>query len=262
MSSPPRIAVRGLSVVPVKGLRVSERAEIHLGREGVAGDRRFYLVDRRGWMVNGKRFGALQQVRAELEQDPERLTLRFPDGEVLDAEIERGEQLATRFFSEPRGAVAIEGPFSQALSAHVGESLRLVEAVDGSSAVDRGEEGAVSLVSRASVSALARLASSGEIDVRRFRMSIEIDGADAFEEDAWVGREVAIGEALIALVGHVGRCVVTSIGPETGQVDEPTLDHLRQLRAGAPTSEPLAMGVHGVVRRPGRVRVGDEVRPT
>jgi uncharacterized protein YcbX len=256
-----RITVRSLSVAPVKGLRVSERSEVHLGREGVAGDRRFYLVDRRGWMVNGKRFGALQQVQAELEQDPERLALRFPGGEVLNAEIERGEQLGTRFFSQPRDAVAIRGPFSDALSAHVGEPLRLVEAADGSSAVDRGQDGAVSLVSRASVGALARLASSGEMDVRRFRMSIEIDGVDAFEEDAWVGREVAVGEALIALVGHVGRCVVTSMGPETGEVDEPTLDHLRELRGGAPTSEPLAMGVHGEVRRSGRVRVGDLVRP-
>jgi hypothetical protein len=91
-------------------------------------------------------------------------------------------------------------------------------------------------------------------------MSIEVDGAGAFEEDAWLGRELRVGEARIRPAGHVGRCIVTSMDPETGALDVPTLDLLRDLRADADTTEPLALGVWGSVLSPGTVAIGDELR--
>src|SRR5436309_2324702 len=80
------------------------------------------------------------------------------------------------------------------------------------------------------------------LDARRFRMSIELSGAAAHEEDDWIGREIAVGEARIRLTGHVGRCIITSRHPETGDVDVPTLDLLRDYRGDAQTTEPLAFG--------------------
>jgi uncharacterized protein YcbX len=64
---------------------------------------------------------------------------------------------------------------------------------------------------------------------------------------------------VIVLRGHVGRCIVTSRHPESGEVDLATLDLLRDYRAAAQTTEPLAFGVYGEVLRPGVVRVGDAV---
>ena len=46
--------VAALQTTPVKGLRVVARDAIELTAAGVADDRRFYLVDERGRMVNGK----------------------------------------------------------------------------------------------------------------------------------------------------------------------------------------------------------------
>jgi hypothetical protein len=34
---------------------------------------------------------------------------------------------------------------------------------------------------------------NGEVDVRRFRMLVEVDGVAAHAEDEWVGRTVRIG---------------------------------------------------------------------
>jgi uncharacterized protein YcbX len=90
-------------------------------------------------------------------------------------------------------------------------------------------------------------------------MSIELGGAEAHEEDRWVGREITVGEARILVEGHVGRCIVTSRHPESGEVDLPTLELLREYRDGAPTTEPLAFGVYGAVLREGVVRIGDAV---
>jgi uncharacterized protein YcbX len=115
------------------------------------------------------------------------------------------------------------------------------------------------MISRASLASLAQAAGEREIDARRFRMSIELAGADPHEEDRWVGGELMVGAARILLHGHIGRCIVTSRHPESGEVDLPTLEVLRAYRDGAPTTEPLAFGVYGAVLRKGIVRVGDPV---
>jgi uncharacterized protein YcbX len=92
-------------------------------------------------------------------------------------------------------------------------------------------------------------------------MLIEIDGVDAHAEDAWVGSDVRVGQALVRLAGHVGRCLITSQHPETGRVDLPTLDVLRAYRGDVDSTEPLPFGVYGEVLEPGVVRVGDSVEP-
>ncbi|MGO9487404.1 MAG: MOSC domain-containing protein [Solirubrobacteraceae bacterium] len=254
-----RMYVAALSTTPVKGLQIGRPHQVIAERAGLLGDRRFYLVDDRARMVNGKHSGALNQIVAELDRDGGRLTLGFPGGEQVSAPVQAGETLEVAYRSDPRRARLVEGPFSAAISEHVGEQLRLVLPADRATAVDRGAEGAVTLVSQASVAALAAAAGSTALDPRRFRMSIEIAGAGAFEEDGWLGRELRIGGALIRPAGHVGRCIVTSRDPETGEVDVPTLEALRELRGEQPTTEPLALGVWGAVASPGTISVGDPV---
>lgn len=257
MAAPPSVVA--LRLTPVKGLRLSERDELALDRDGARDNRRFYLVDARGRMVNGKQIGALQAVVADYDGERGRLTLTFPGGRPVSGAVELGEPVRTSFFSCPRPARQVLGPWSRALSAHAGQPLRLVESA--ASAVDRGRAGAVSLVSRASIERLATRAGGRTIDPRRFRMLIESDGAAAHEEDGWIGREVQIGSARLRFAGHVGRCLVTERDPDTGRQDLPTLELLAGYRRGADTTEPLAFGVFGEVIEPGRVRVGDAVQP-
>jgi uncharacterized protein YcbX len=255
-AGPARVAA--ISTTVVKSLRLVRRERALLERGGVRGDRRFFLVDERSTMVNGKRHGALQQVVAELDEE-ERLTLVFPDGRRVEGEARRGEPLEVAFFSLRRPAVAIDGPFSSALSEHAGERLRLVAAADGSPAVDRGAAGAVTVVSSASIAALADLAGEDAVDSRRFRMTLELSGCEPFAEDAWLGRELHVGGAVLRPLGHVGRCLVTSRDPDSGRIDLATLDLLRTIRGDAATTEPLALGIHCAVLAAGEVAVGDPV---
>lgn len=255
------IAVSGLAVTPVKGTRLLSTDAVSLDRDGAHGNRRFFVIDERERMLNGKQLGALVSVLAEYSPEDRRLALTFPAGDVVDGVVSHGDKVRTHFFSRAREARLVEGPWSAALSAHCDQPLRLVEADGDGAAVDRGRGGAVTLISRAS---LQRLASEGgvpDVDDRRFRMLIEIDGVYAHDEDAWVGRRTRVGEAVIAWGGHVGRCLVTSRDPDTGQIDLPTLDILRDYRGHCATTEPLPFGIYGAVLEPGTVRVGDPLTP-
>lgn len=252
--------VDALQTTPVKGLRVVAREQVLLTPTGASEDRRFYLVDERARMVNGKQLGSLNEVVAAYDAHARTLELTFPDGMRVGGDIELGERLATRFYSRPAQAHELLGAFSAALSDHVGRPLRLVEGIDRSG-IDRGSGGAVSLVSQASLDALARVAGAEAVDPRRFRMLVLVTGVDEpHEEDTWVGEQLCVGEAVVRVRGHVGRCNVTHRHPQTGDADLQTLDLLRQYRAGLDTTEPLAFGVYGEVLKPGRVAVGDAVR--
>ncbi len=247
-----------LAITPVKGLRICAREQVMLERTGVRENRRFYLIDERARMVNGKRIGILSAVRADFDEDADRLTMCFPDGTRVSATVQLGEALETRFFSRRPLARLVTGPWSQALSEYTGTQLRLVQADPAEGGVDRGLAGTVSLISAASVARLEAVAGGREVDSRRFRMLIEVCGPEAHEEDQWVGRTMRVGGARVAFRGHVGRCLVTSQSPDTGVVDLPTLE-LLSYRRGAATSEPLAFGVFGEVLEPGSVRIGDSV---
>ncbi len=248
-----------LATTPVKGLRISARNEVMLERAGVSDNRRFYLIDERARMVNGKRIGILSAVRADYDSDAALLTVIFPDGSQASDIVRLGEEIQTRFFSRKPVARLVVGPWSRALSSYTGTHLRLVQA-DPGGGVDRGAAGAVSLISEASVLRLQSLAGGRSVDSRRFRMLIEVAGPQAHEEDEWVGRTARMGEALVAVRGHVGRCLVTSQNPDSGVVDLPTLE-LLSYRRGLETTEPLAFGVFGEVLEPGPIRLGDAVVP-
>lgn len=254
-----RITVTALLTTPVKGLRVASVDALQLGRDGAPDDRRFYLVDRAGRIVNGKHAGALTAVVAGYDAGRRALRLTFPDGTVVAAAVELGDPIATRLYSRPASARPVLGPFSDALSEHAGRPLRLVEQGERLG-VDRGRGGAVSLSSRASLATLSGHAGS-PVDGRRFRMLIEVDGLAPHGEDAWVGRRVRAGAALLRINGNVGRCLVTSRDPDSGVVDLPTLDLLRAYRGAVEASEPLPFGVYGEVLEPGAIAVGDAVGP-
>ncbi len=251
-----QIVVTTLSTTAVKGTRLREVEQVALDECGARGDRAFYVIDERSRMINGKQSGELQSVVADYLEAEDELTLTFPDGRSVAGQITPGESVRTRFFSRPAEAKLVLGPWAEALSAHIGRPLRLVQTIGG---VDRGRRGAASLISRASLARLAQEAGEHSLDARRFRMLIELDGIEPHGEDGWVGLRVQVGAARLKINGHVGRCLITSRDPDTGVIDLPTLDVLGGYRRDLKRTEPLPFGVYGQVLEPGLVRVGDAI---
>ena len=63
-------------------------------------------------------------------------------------------------------------------------------------------------------------------DHRRFRPNIVVAGIAAAEEDGWVGREVRVGAAVLRADHRCERCVMTTIDPDTLELDPSVLERL------------------------------------
>ena len=249
-----------LSLAPVKSLRLASVDAIELELTGVRGDRRYYLVDDEGALFNAKRAPALVAVQAEAEGD--RLLLRFPDGAEVTGHVELGERIPTSFFGRPVEGRLVDGPWSDALTAYVGRPLRLARTEREGDGVDRGRLAGATLVSTGSLDALQQAAGETDpVDGRRFRMTVGIDGVEPHAEDTWIGTQVHLGGATVAVRQHVGRCAVTTLDPERGVRDLDTLGVISAYRRDVPTIEPVPFGVWCEVVVPGRVAVGDSVEP-
>jgi len=252
--------VTRISIAPVKSLGLVHPEEIEIGPRGVAGDRRFWLVDEERRLFNNKRCGPLVRIRPEWDEESRTLVLTLPDGERVDGVVELGEPVVADLWGFPNPSHRVSGPWEAAISRVAGRPVTLLWADDH--ATDRGYRGGdISLVSIASLERLREEGSvDGPIDGRRFRLLFEIDGVRAHEEDEWLGTQVQVGEAVLALNGDIGRCVVTTQDPDTGITDFDTLGTLARYRREG-RNEPLPFGVYGSVAVPGRVRVGDPVLP-
>jgi uncharacterized protein YcbX len=252
--------VARISIAPVKALGLVFPDVVTVTRAGVEGDRHYALIDDEGRLANGKRLGPLVRVRPEVTDDPETLRLRLPDGRTVGGQVVLGDHVHAMFFGEPRSARIVLGEHSAALSELAGQRLRLVRLTGASVGVDREAEGAVTLLSAASLAGLADAAGlDAPVDGRRFRMTFTLDGVDAHAEDGWIGRAVRLGDVVVRPMGNVGRCAVTTQDPDTGIRSLDTLQLIAETRGHLPSSEPLPFGVHAEVLVPGRVRVGDPV---
>jgi hypothetical protein len=253
--------VARISIAPVKSLHLVDPGEVELGHAGVVGDRRFWLVDRNRRLVNGKCHPELMRVQPDWDEDSRRLSLAFPDGSVVEGEVEPGEPFTAELYGTPHPSRLVPGPWQEALSEFAVEPLTLLWSEGGAQDRGRDRSGWATLISRGSLERLrAEAGAAAPVDGRRFRMLFEIDGVEPHEEDEWLGRRVEIGEAVIAPVGDVGRCVVTTCDPDTAISDFDTLTLLAGYRRDGVT-EPLPFGVYCDVAVPGRVSVGDAVRP-
>jgi uncharacterized protein YcbX len=240
----------------VRSLGLEHPESIELHERGVLEDRRFFVIDTAGRLVDQLIAGELVQVRAHTDPDATRLALTFPDGSVIEGAVELGEPVETEIHGRTGIGHVVVGPWAAALEPFAGRPVRIVRCDrPGGTRIAN----AISLVSDGSLARLARAMGVASLDARRFRMLIEISGAEAHEEDAWIGGRIAIGTAELDITRPDARCAITTHDPETGLRD---LDALRAIMAyrGVYDGRKAIFGVLGEVALPGRVTVGDDVR--
>ena len=248
-----------LSVTPVKALRLSHPAEAELTAGGIPADRRFYLIDEDDGLFDASDHAALLGIVPAYDPTAERLRLSFPDGSVVEGAADRlDETVTTDFFGRTVQGRLVDGNFAEALSRYSGRPIRLARVTrDG----DGQDVYPLTLVSSESVRDLARRGDRKDLDPRRFRMNLEIEGCEPYEEDSWDAELVHVGQATIRVRGQIPRCVVTTLGPDTGAKDFGTLTQIARYRPRIGGRGGLPFGMYAEIVEAGRVRIGDPVEP-
>ena len=244
-----------INTTPIKGTALQHVPQATLTKVGISGNRRFFLVDHRDALFSGLAHGPLVQVSANVDERV--LTCRFPDGVEVSAPTEDlGEPIRTDFYGRAVPGHVVNGPFGEAFSSYVGQTVRLVRTDrDG----DGPDELPLTLVSLPSVEELGRRGGKPGLDPLRFRINLEIEGSDPFEEDSWDGLRVRIGaDAIVRIAGQIPRCAVTTQDPRSGSRDWNTLKQIARIRPLMPTRQ-VPFGVYATVEAPGLVGIGDEV---
>ena len=249
--------VARINVTPLKSAALHHPERVRVEPWGVAGNRAFYLVRDDGRLWNGTKQGSLVRIRADLDGD--RLAIAFPDGTRVEATADPcGEAIVTDFYGRPVAGHVVPGPWDAPLAALAdGTPLRVVapDAPGGANDVRP-----LTLASSASVAAIAEAGGATDaLDARRFRMTFDLTGCAAFEEDSWSERVVGLGAATVRVLGAVPRCVVTTLDPTTGERDFPTLSAIKRVRGVVDGDLPF--GVYAEILEPGEVAVGDAVVP-
>lgn len=115
--------------------------------------------------------------------------------------------------------------------------------------------GRVTLHGRESLLAVACMLDSSELDERRFRSNIAVEGLNPWEEQGWIGKVVSIGEVRFRGFAAKERCLATHANPETGARDLPVL---KALLNSYDTKKPV-FAISLMPENSGIIRIGDPV---
>ncbi|GFH34678.1 MOSC domain-containing protein [Streptomyces pacificus] len=266
--------LRSLHVHPVKSLRGYAPAEAAVEPWGLAGDRRWMLVDTAGRAVTQRQQPRLALAAAEpLADGAVRLTA--PGRTPLTAVVpEPSGTTVVELFGEKAEAVPAGAACDRWFSAYLDAPVRLVHLDDPAyrrpvdpdyalpgETVSFADGFPLLLASAASLDALNSLiaqgghADEGPLPMDRFRPNLVLDGTAPWDEDGW--KRVAVGEVSFRVVKPCGRCVVTTTDQATAaRGKEPLRTLARHRRFG----DRLVFGQNLVPEHTGTVRVGDPVR--
>jgi uncharacterized protein len=222
----PRVA--SLHRHPVKSLLGEDLAAVDIDARGVVGDRAWSVLTAAGKLGSGKssqRFEAvigLLDLRAGISNGGVVVTL--PAGDRYDV-------------TDPRAA--------EEVSRHLGRPVSFAQEAE----VSHFDDGPVSLIGLASVRTLAEVRGES-VDPARFRANIRLETAVPFVEDVWIGRQVAIGSAVLEVALPSPRCVMINMSSADLPAQPGNLAALGRLHDHC-------LGVIARVVTPGRVAVGD-----
>ena len=269
----PTPVLRAIHVHPVKSVAGYEPGEAAVEPWGLAGDRRWMLVDGDFRFVTQRLHPRLALCSAE-PLPGGGLRIGGPGMKALDVPLPHAGETAEVTVFEDRVTAVLAGAEPAAwFSEHLRADVRLVhlDAPERARPLAPGHGRAGATVSFAdafpllvtttsSLDALNSLiaqgdyADEGPLPLNRLRPNVVVEGTAPWSEDGW--RRIAIGDVTFRVAGPCGRCVMTTTDQRTAERGrEPLRTLARHRRIG----DRLVFGQNLVPERPGTVRVGDPV---
>jgi uncharacterized protein YcbX len=239
------ITLTGINRHPAKSCRGEALTSAVVEPWGLAGDRRWMIVDETGETVTAREYPRMLLVRPELvdgglllrSPDLDELLVPVPDGPSVDVTVFGGDPFAVRladaaahaWFGKVIGAavrlVYQDDPRRRATNPDHTEAGDCVSFADGYPLLLATEE---SLAALNALIAEGSYPEQGPLPMRRFRPSVVVAGAPAWDEDHW--RRLRIGDAVFRAVKGCDRCVITTTDPDSAQLGKEPLASLARHR--------------------------------
>ncbi len=253
--------VESLWRYPVKSMRGEELDELFAGYGGVYGDRLFAFESSAN--EKGFPFFTGRDYRQIIRYRPR---FRYPDKAArpvnLAEAIKRSPNVNPVSATAANLMVDVETPDGKSFAI---DDPRLIEHLQTNTDTNHGltllrSDKAMTDCRPLSIFAIQTAKQIGDetgadVDKRRFRANVYLDlnSADGFAEDAFVGKSLRIGSKVIVQVLHRdGRCVMITLDPDTAEKTPAILKTVVQSHEGM-------AGVYAAVLIQGTIRKGDPV---
>jgi uncharacterized protein len=269
------MTLHAINRFPVKSCRSESLQRAAIEPWGLAGDRRWQVVDDEGMCITAREHPRMLLIGTELRDDGG-LMLTSPDApdllvhvpeprDLVPVSVHRSELIAAlaapeasawfgKVLGVPARLVHLDDPTRRHPNPRFARPDDLVSFADGYPLLLTSEE---SLGALNDWIAAGTKAAEGPLPMRRFRPSVVVSGAPAWAEDGW--RRLRIGPVTFRAVKGCDRCVMTTVDPDTAAKGHEPLFALARHRRW---DNKIWFGVNLIPDTPdpgARIRPGDPV---
>ena len=264
--------IEGLNIHPLKSGRAIPVDSATVRLDGLAGDRRFMIVEPDGRFITQRELQALARVEATAVGESLHLEM---EGRQLFASFEPEDRLDVTVWDSPVNAAVADEAVNDVLSDWLERPVKLVH-MDALAHRAEGEDWAgepapvgfadgfpILVTTTGSLADLNRtLAAKGQepVGMDRFRTNILVSCDDPWEEDFW--EAIEINGIVFDFVKPCARCIMTTQDQMTGErIGGNPIQGLAEKRMSADRRVPgVLFGWNAVPRGEGEIRLGDTVR--
>ena len=264
--------IEGLNIHPLKSGRAIPVESASVRLDGLAGDRRFMIVEPDGRFVTQRELQALARVEAVAVGESLHLEM---EGRQLFASFDPEDRLDVTIWDSPVNAAVADEAVNEVLSDWFARPVKLVHMdalahraegegwTENPAPVGFADGFPVLVTTTGSLADLNRtLVAKGQetVGMDRFRTNILVSSDDPWEEDFW--EAIEINGIVFDFVKPCARCIMTTQDQRTGErIGGNPIQGLAEKRMSADRRVPgVLFGWNAVPRREGEIRLGDAVR--
>lgn len=253
---------------PVKSLRGHAVSSAEIETMGMAGDRRWLVVDKAGQFLTIRQIPAMTTIDVEHRDTGIVLNHHGHGSHVVETPGHGGALRQVKIWKDTVAARPADPAAGAYLSAILGKPVDLVyfddpqnrpvdpEFAQAGDYVGFADGFPLLIATTGSLDHLnGRLANP--IEITRFRPNIVIDAQGAWPEDSW--KTIRIGSVVMRIAKPCSRCVITTRDPLSGEQPDPreplqTLGKIHRSAKGG-----IIFGQNAIPNNAGMISVGDAV---
>lgn len=258
-------------IYPVKSLGGIALQQSKVTDRGLEHDRRWLLVDENGCFITQREYPKLILFQPEIKDEFLKISHRVLQESIgvslYPSLSETATTIKVTVWDDVVEAYEMSSEASDWFSKILGFAVRLVympeeslRKVDADFSVSPNDVTSFSdgfpflIIGQSSLDDLnSRLAEA--VSIRRFRPNFVFSGGEAYEEETW--KEFTMGTLLFYGVKPCGRCIMTTVDPESGIISGK--DPLFTLSKYKNVGNKVIFGQNVIAQEQGSLRIGDAV---